>query len=81
MSQSRLGSFVEAVINILIGFAINFTANALIFPRFGWTISAADNVLLGAIYTIISLVRSYTIRRWFNARIHRAASVIAGETA
>ena len=81
MSQSRLSSFLEAVINIIIGFTINFTANALVFPLFGWQISAADNLLLGAIYTVISLVRSYAIRRWFNARIHRSASFLAGEKA
>ncbi len=77
MSQSRLGSFIEAIINIIIGFAINFTANALVFPLFGWTISTSDNLLLGAIYTAISLLRSYTIRRWFNARIHNAAARLA----
>ena len=79
--QTRLGSFFEATINIIIGLAINLTANALVFPLFGWTISAADNLLLGTIYTGISLVRSYTIRRWFNARIHRAANSMAGEKA
>lgn len=79
--QTRLGSFFEATINIIIGLAINLTANALVFPLFGWTISAADNLLLGTIYTGISLVRSYTIRRWFNARIHRAANIMAGEKA
>lgn len=81
MSQSRLSSFIEAMINIIIGFGINFTANALVFPLFGWQISTADNFLLGAIYTVISLVRSYTIRRWFNARIHRAATAMAGDAA
>lgn len=81
MSQSRLGSFIEAVINIIIGLAINLTANALVFPLFGWQITAADNILLGSIYTVISLVRSYTIRRWFNARIHSAASRLAGDRA
>ena len=77
MSQSRLGSFIEAMINIIIGFSINFSANALIFPLFGWQISPSDNFLLGAIYTVISLIRSYTIRRWFNARIHSAAARLA----
>ncbi len=79
MSQSRLSSFIEAVINIIIGFSINFTANWLVFPLFGWQISTTDNLLLGAIYTAISLIRSYTIRRWFNARIHKAASQLAGD--
>ena len=79
MNQSRLSSFIEAVINIIIGFAINFTANWLVFPLFGWQISVADNLLLGAVYTLISLIRSYSIRRWFNARIHRAADQLAGD--
>lgn len=66
MSQTRKGSAFEAVMNVSVGFGINFTANALIFPLFGWHISVSDNILLGAIYTVISLVRSYCIRRWFN---------------
>jgi len=78
MSQSRLGSFIEAWINVLIGFSINFIANLIIFPIFGWQISLMENLGLGAIYTIISVARSYAIRRWFNARIHRAALTLAG---
>jgi hypothetical protein len=35
MTQSRRGSLIEAIINVLIGFDINFTANALLFPLFG----------------------------------------------
>lgn len=77
MSQSRLSSFYEACLNILIGFSINFVANLLIFPHFGWSITLSDNFLIGCIYTVISLVRSYVIRRWFNARLHAAAERLA----
>lgn len=66
MAQSKKRSFAEAWINIAIGFGINFTANMLIFPLFGWHISASQNLWLGVIYTLISLVRSYCIRRWMN---------------
>lgn len=64
--QSRLQSLWEAWVNILIGFSINYAANMIILPLFGFNISAGDNFLLGIIYTLISLVRSYTIRRYFN---------------
>jgi len=77
MTQTRLGSFIEAIINVIIGFAINYTANMLIFPMFGFHITPGANFLMGCIYTVISVVRSYTIRRWFNARLHRLASVVA----
>lgn len=77
MSQSKTESFVEAVINVVIGFSINYFANLLIFPLFGMHISAGDNFLMGLIYTGISVVRSYLIRRYFNAKLHNAAAVIA----
>jgi hypothetical protein len=66
MSQTRLGSFVEAHANIAIGFSINYVANLLVFPVFGMHISLRDNFFMGCIYTLISVVRSYAIRRWFN---------------
>jgi hypothetical protein len=79
MSQSRLGSFIEALINVLIGFGINFIANLLIFPLFGFHITLSENLVMGLLYTGISVARSYCIRRWFNARIKRAAERMAGE--
>lgn len=77
MSQSRLSSFIEAMFNVVIGFAINFIANMLILPLVGFHISASQNLFIGVLYTIISVARQYTIRRWFNARLHAAAERIA----
>lgn len=73
MTQTRLGSLIEALINVVIGFSINFVANMLIFPLFGFHISPGANFVMGCIYTGISIARSYVIRRWFNARLHAAA--------
>lgn len=78
--QTKLGSFIEAWINVVIGFTINFVANLLIFPLFGMEISLADNFLLGMIYTLVSVARSYVVRRWFNARIHQAALRLSGKS-
>lgn len=77
MQQTKLGSFYEALINIVIGWVINFTANMTIFPLFGWEISIEQNIWLGTIYTVISLIRSYVIRRWFNAKLHAVAMKLA----
>jgi hypothetical protein len=66
MAQTRLGSFAEAWANIAVGFAINFTANMLILPMFGFAITASKAFGIGLIFTAISLVRSYVLRRWFN---------------
>jgi len=77
MTQTRLGSFIEAIINVVIGFGINFTANMFIFPLFGFHITPGANLVLGMIYTVISVVRSYAVRRWFNARLHKLAIAVA----
>lgn len=67
MSQTKLGSFVEAWANIFVGFAINFTANMVILPRFGFTNLTAEKAFgIGLVFTAISLVRSYILRRYFN---------------
>ena len=34
-----------------------------------------------AIFTVASVARGYAVRRWFNARIHRAATLLAGGAA
>jgi len=77
MNQTRLGSFIEAWINVAIGFAINFCANLLILPLIGFHISVGQNLFIGVLYTVISVARSYVIRRWFNTRLREAAQRLA----
>lgn len=75
--QTRMGSFIEVCINIAIGFSINFFMNLTIFPLFGWSISVGENLLLGVIYTVVSVIRGYIVRRWFERKIHEAAMRLA----
>lgn len=77
MNQTRLGSLIEALFNVAIGLAVSVVANALVFPRFGFHPSAAENVSISLIYTAISIARQYVLRRWFNARLHRTAAMLA----
>jgi hypothetical protein len=64
--QTRMGSFVEAWANILVGFTINFAANLLVLPLFGFSVTPSDAFGIGVVFTAISLARSYVLRRWFN---------------
>jgi len=78
MTQSKLGSFIESCVNVLVGFWINFIANLLILPLFGFhDLTLANNFYIGLIYTAISVIRSYVVRRWFNAKLHKTAERIA----
>lgn len=77
MTQTRLGSLIEAAMNIAIGYVVAILSQIVIFPLFGIHVPLSDNLLIGLWFTGISLVRSYALRRWFNARLHRAAEAVA----
>lgn len=66
MTQTKTGSFVEAWANILVGFSINFVANLMVLPWFGFNVTPGDAFGIGLVFTVISLARSYILRRWFN---------------
>jgi hypothetical protein len=78
MTQTRLGSLIEAVMNIVIGFGINWSANMVVLPWFGFHVTGGQAFGIGLVFTVISLARSYIIRRWFNARLQAAAQRLAG---
>lgn len=77
MEQSRLESLIESIINIAIGYNVALLSQWIIFPMFDIHVSLTSNLLIGAWFTLISLIRSYVIRRWFNARLKAAAHSIA----
>ena len=64
--QTRLQSFIESLANIAIGYGVALGAQLLIFPLFGINIPMASNVAIGILFTLVSLVRSYFLRRLFN---------------
>jgi hypothetical protein len=68
--QSRLGSFIESLANVVLGYGIAVGAQILIFPLFGVVIPLSSNLAIGIIFTLVSLVRSYLLRRLFNL-LHR----------
>jgi hypothetical protein len=77
MEQTRLGSLIEAGMNILIGYGVALVSQIVVFPWFGIHVPLSTNLWIGFWFTIISLVRSYIIRRWFNARLRAAAQAMA----
>jgi len=65
MKQSKRMSMMESVTNVAVGYGVAVSAQILVFPMFGLDVALADNLAIGAIFTAISIVRSYTLRRVF----------------
>lgn len=64
--QTRWQSFFESCINVAIGYGVALLSQILVFPLFGIHIPLASNLAIGAIFTVISIARSYAVRRVFN---------------
>lgn len=67
MPQSRLMSLVEALANVAVGFGVAVLTQVIVFPMFGLTTTLAQNLKLGLIFTGVSILRSYALRRAFEA--------------
>lgn len=66
MKQSRFMSFIESSFSIMIGFMVALLTQGIIFPIYDIDTSLSDNMQIAALFTIVSLVRSYAVRRLFN---------------
>lgn len=66
MSQSRRMSAIESISNVAVGYGIAVAAQIVIFPLFHINVPLSDNLAIGGCFTLVSLVRSYILRRIFN---------------
>lgn len=64
--QSRRMSLIESVANVLIGYIVALGAQLVVFPLLGIEVKLSQNLLIGAIFTVVSIARSYCMRRAFN---------------
>ena len=64
--QTKKQSFLESITNTLVGFIISLAATFVIFPIVGVASTGAKNIAITLFFTIISVLRGYVVRRFFN---------------
>lgn len=77
MGNNPRQAIIEAWVNIVFGFSLNYIANIFLLPLVGAELTASNNFWLGWAYTAVSIMRQYAIRRWFQERMHIASIWIA----
>ncbi len=65
-NQTKIESIVEAGTNTLIGFGLAVFSQTIIFPCYGIIIPIETNIKIVFWFTVISVIRTYIVRRWFN---------------
>lgn len=66
--QTKKQSLIESLTSTTIGIIIGIVLNLIILPIFGYPVSLSDSLWISVIFTVISIIRSYIIRRWFNSK-------------
>jgi hypothetical protein len=66
VTQTRLQSFRESWANTALGLVVSIAASFVIFPLLGMQSNAFQNIGAVLAFTVISVVRNYVVRRFFN---------------
>lgn len=70
--QSRLGSAVESVLNVGSGFVVGALLwSFVIAPLWDYDVTLLDSLGIPAIFTVVSVARTYVWRRFFEGRLRR----------
>ena len=73
-------SLVESLANVLVGYGVAVLTQVWVFPLFGLVVTVTENLMIGLIFTAVSIVRSYALRRSFEAlRVRQGAQRIAAD--
>jgi hypothetical protein len=79
--QTRRQSLIEAIVNIISGMVISFSISFLftilspyialyLYSGFSFHTSIAGNIIVTITLTVVSIIRSYFWRRYFNKKHH-----------
>jgi hypothetical protein len=64
--QRKRHSAIESIANVAIGYGIALLSQLIIFPLYGIFVPMKTNIAIGAWFTVVSIIRSYLLRRVFN---------------
>lgn len=68
LMQSKKDSLIESLTSTTIGWLIGVILNLTILPLFDYNITVVDSLWVSLIFTVVSVIRGYIIRRWFNSK-------------
>jgi hypothetical protein len=65
MTQSKRMSLVEAATNTLVGIVLAVGTQLVVFGLYGLDVDLSENVGIAAAFLVVSLIRTYVLRRAF----------------
>ena len=66
--QTKKQSLIETLTSVFVGWLIGVILNMLVLPLFDYDITVVDSLWVSLIFTVVSVIRGYVIRRFFNSK-------------
>lgn len=68
MAQNKKQSLTETIISTFIGLAVSLVTQIIVFPLYGLEVNFNQNIQITIIFTVVSILRGYLVRRYFNKK-------------
>jgi hypothetical protein len=68
MSQNKKHSLIESVTQTIIGLGTSIAIQVVLYPILGIPVSFKQNLIITAVFFIVSIIRGYLVRRIFNIK-------------
>lgn len=69
--QTKKQSLLESLMNVTIGFFITMISLEIIFPLLEIENHSGKNIIITLYLTILSILRNYFLRRYFNRKANK----------
>lgn len=66
VGQSRGASLFETLTSTVMGFILSVAVQRALFPAMGHDFAFTENMVVASVFTAVSILRGYTVRRVFN---------------
>lgn len=68
MSQSKKQSVLESISQTMIGLLTSIAVQLIIYPLMDIPVSLNQNLIITAVFFVVSMIRGYLVRRYFNLK-------------
>lgn len=66
MNQTKLHSIIESITQTIIGLGTSILIQVVLYPILGIPVTFTQNLIITAVFFVVSIARGYFVRRLFN---------------
>lgn len=68
MKQTKKNSLIESIAQTIIGLITSILIQIVLYPALGIPVTFGQNLIITAVFFIVSIIRGYAIRRLFDKK-------------